>query len=239
MPPASMSLLFTWSVESVLMGLLGVGLFGCTWPMLSQLILASATAVAHLALAATQSDLHHDMSVPYLCVVTGLTAVHALGPLTSLWDMIGLCFFIVVELAALGMTFASCEDTTTLFLHSRGIGAVLIIIALDAACWEKWVGLGVGLAFSVLVAYPSNLIAPISTAMAALALLIRESIVGDWARFAVAACIMAVAMMWGVMSIMERMKPIGLNEIPVVAPPVQPHNQITWPRLVRPMFKDL
>jgi len=52
MPPASVSLLFTWSVESVLLGLTGLALFGWTWPILSQLVLASVTATAHLLLAA-------------------------------------------------------------------------------------------------------------------------------------------------------------------------------------------
>ena len=66
-----------------------------------------------------QQDAHHEASVSYLCVITGLTVVHALRPLSSLGEIMGLCFFAVAELAALGMTFASCEGTTTLFLHPR------------------------------------------------------------------------------------------------------------------------
>jgi len=238
MPPVSASLLFTWSVESVLLGLIGLALFGSTWSILSQLILASVTAAAQLALSATQYDAHHEVAVAYLCVVTGLTTVHALRPLSSLGEIMGMCFFAVTELAALGMTFASCEGGTPLFLHPRGLGVALVAVFLDSACWDKWMGLVAGLALSLLLAVPWKLTALIVTTMAALALLLYESIVGDWARFAVAAFIMIVAVIWGLMTIEEGKKQTPSHEIPVLAPAAQ-RGLITWPRVVRPTFKDL
>ena len=238
MPPASVSLLFTWSVESVLLGLTGLALFGWTWPILSQLVLASVTATAHLLLAARQQDEHHEVSVSYLCVITGLTAVHALRPLSSLGEIMGLCFFAVSELAALGMTFASCEGTTTLFLHPRGLGAVLIAIALDTACWNKVIGLVVGLVLAAVLAVPSWLTAILVTMAAGALLICYTIIVADWARLGVAAFVVGVCMAWGWLHKAEHET---MEEIPVAAAPPQmyPGRQMVWPRMARPVFKDL
>lgn len=237
MPPVSMSLLFTWSVESVLLGLVSLALFGSTWPMLSQLVTASATAVAHLVFAATQRDAHHDVSVAYLCMVTGLLVAHSLRPLVSLWDVVELCIFIVAELAALGMTFASCEGTTTLFLHFRGQGVLLTAIALDTACWNSVMGLVVGLVLAVILAVPSRRAVLVLTGIAGLLLVCYTIITQDWARLGVAAFVVCVCGGWGLMHESEDM-----TEIPVAtAPPsqMQQGRQMVWPRMSRPVFKDL
>jgi hypothetical protein len=235
MPPASLSLLFTWSVESVLLGLLGLALFGNTWPVISQLLMASMTAVAQLALAAMQRDAYHDVAVSYLCALSGLTTAFALRPMASLGDIMGMCFFIVVEVAALGMAFASHEGTTPLFLHPRGLGVVLIGIALDAACWDSVACLAVALVLAAALAYPSTTVALLITIGAGVLLMVHEVLVGSWARLAVAAVVVAVCVFWGALPSKENHIP-SAPEMPVVMPASR---MMVWPRIARPIFKDL
>jgi hypothetical protein len=241
MPPASLSLLFTWSVESVLLGLLGLALFGYTWPILSQLILASATAAAQLALAAMQRDAYHDVAVAYLCVLTGLMTAFALRPMASLGDIMGMCFFIVTELAALGMTFASCEGATPLFLHPRGLGAALIAIALDAACWNSILGLAVGLALAAALALPWTRVALLLTAVAGVLLAVHEALAGSWARFGVAVFVVVACGVWGWLPSPKEDHSPSAPEIPTttaVAPATMTRPMV-WPKVARPVFKDL
>jgi len=232
-----MSLVFTWSVESVLLGLTGLALFGCTWPIFSQLVLAAATAIAHLALAATQHDAHHEVAVSYLCVITGLTVAHSLHPLSSLGEILLLCFFCVSELAALGMTFASCEGSTPLFLHAHGMGAGLIVIALDAACWNSLLGLVVGLVLAALLACPFEWVATIDTAVAAALFLIFTILTGDWVRMGVAAFVLLVCVVRGVSYMYKQARIIPVTTSSLPGPNMT--GQIIWPRVSRPVFKDL
>ena len=120
MPASSPTMLFTWSAESILVGLVAYAVCEPNYLIYAQLALACLTCVLHVAALAAASDSHHSISVSYLCVVTAMLVQDRTGPLESLNSMVTMCAFVVAEVVALGMTFASCEGATALFLHSRG-----------------------------------------------------------------------------------------------------------------------
>ena len=75
MPPASSSLLYTWSFESTLFGLGALSFVSQpieTYLVTTQLTLAGLTSVLHIAVAAADLDLHHEISISYLCSMVGL-----------------------------------------------------------------------------------------------------------------------------------------------------------------------
>jgi len=81
--------------------------------------------------AATNIDSYYAVSIAHLCTVSGLLVTSVLRPLHDTSNVIVLVLLCVAELAALGMTFASSQGSTALFLHFRGVYALLIPVALE------------------------------------------------------------------------------------------------------------
>lgn len=130
MPPASTSLIFTWSVESVLLGLIAFTIVS-DYLTLSQFVLSVITAVLHLVLLASGWDWHSEASTSYLCAVSSLLLGALLRPLDAIAHILTLSFLVVAEFAAIGMVFASDTGPTWLFIHPRGFYALPTCIFLQ------------------------------------------------------------------------------------------------------------
>jgi hypothetical protein len=134
-------MLFTWAIESVLIGLAGQSVLQRHWMVTAQLWLALGSLGCHLVVAALDwRGAAHSCALGYLAVVTGFLLVSALEPLTSLPPIINLCFFLVVELAGMGMAFSTRRGQTALFLHPRCLFALEAVLLLnDCGGWSVWV----------------------------------------------------------------------------------------------------
>jgi len=99
--------------------------------MSAQFVLACVTAALHVVCAATTLDGHYSVSVSYLCAVSGSLLAAGFRPLDSTSNLLVLALLCVAELAALGMTFASTQGSTALFLHYRGVWMLLVPVTLE------------------------------------------------------------------------------------------------------------
>ena len=87
-------MLFTWSAESILVGLVAYAVCEPNYLVYSQLALACLTCVLHIVALAAARDSHHSISVSYLCVTTAMLLQDRMGPLESLGSMVTMCAFV-------------------------------------------------------------------------------------------------------------------------------------------------
>lgn len=130
MPPSSTSMVYTWSIESVLIGLIALVIVD-DYLAVSQLVLALITLVLHLFCSATTLDGYYPVAVSYLCVLTGMFLAAGIRPLDTMAPIITVAILGVAELAALGMVFASTTTGTALFFHPRGHFALMVCVLME------------------------------------------------------------------------------------------------------------
>lgn len=130
MPPSSSSMVFTWAIESVLIGLVSMAVL-TDFLTFAQFIVACANLALHVLNAASNFDFYYSISVSYLCTVVGLLVAACLRPLTETANVIGVALLGVASLAAAGMTFASSQGSTALVLSMRSHFALLVAVLLD------------------------------------------------------------------------------------------------------------
>jgi len=123
-------MVFTWSIESILLGLVAVTLVQ-DYLTVSLLVLSCATGALHLLCAATTLDGYYTVAISHLCTLTGMLLSASLRPLDTMNGIILVALLGVAELASLGMVFASSDGGTALFFHSRGNFALLICLILE------------------------------------------------------------------------------------------------------------
>lgn len=126
----SYSLLFTWSIESVLLSLLSLSIF-YNFQNLSLMIISVVTLCSCVVCLATKNECIFELiTTSHLCVTTGLLISRIFG-LHDILDYVLLSFEIVQELIALGMVFACKDKITYLFLHERGHYALAVPVILN------------------------------------------------------------------------------------------------------------
>lgn len=148
MPSASSSLLFTWCIESVLMGLVAL-LFASNdtekwiaWTLLGSSLLTFSLQLANSAAA---TDLAHEVAMAHHCVMVGLLLVN-LG-LRSF----ALAFVIAYALVSVAMVLSATQGPTPLCFHRTGHAAVLVILVLKSGAPIAWLLAGaVAVAFGVM-----------------------------------------------------------------------------------------
>lgn len=130
MPPSSTSMVYTWSIESVLIGLVALALVD-DYLAIAQLALALITLVLHLFCSATTLDGYYPVAVSYLCTLSGMLLAAGVRPLDTMAPIVTVAILGVAELAALGMVFASTTGGTALFFHPRGHFALMVCVLLE------------------------------------------------------------------------------------------------------------
>jgi hypothetical protein len=119
----SYSLLFTWSIESVLISFLGIGLNNC-FQTLSIFIVSVVSCFLYVALASQDYGQYMNVvAIGHVCVVTG-NAISSLFDINSISSIINVCLGIIHVVIAFGMVFATKDKTTFLFLNERGHYAI-------------------------------------------------------------------------------------------------------------------
>lgn len=127
----SYSLLFTWSIESVLLSLLSFSIF-YSFQTLSLLIISVVTLCSCLICLTTNNEIIFELiTTSHLCVVTGLVIARAFN-LKDFTEYVLLCFEILQELIALGMVFSCREKISYLFFSERGHYALAVPIILKS-----------------------------------------------------------------------------------------------------------
>ena len=218
MPTTSTSLMFTWCVESLILGLIALAVCEENYLIYAQLAIGGVTLALHLVALAAQWDGHHSISVSYLCVVTSMLFAACTRPLGTASSFITLAFFIIAEIAALGMTFTSCEGKTALFLTQRGHYALLIAVVLDfAQCWDHWV---TGAALLVIINaqfVPFSTVALAFSIGSAGAFSVWSAFSGSWAQVTIGAIVMLTSTAW-LVKIYGLLSFVSTPEVPISAP---------------------
>jgi hypothetical protein len=150
-------MIFTWAIESVLLGLVSLILVQ-DYKMTAVLILSVITLGLHVVSAASAVDGHYVVSLSYFCVVTGALVAALTVPLDSMAPILSVSLLGIAELAAMGMVFASTQASTALILDRRAHYAVAIFVLLEATrCWTMNLGL------ILIMAYVASQLAPFDT----------------------------------------------------------------------------
>lgn len=139
MPLQSTSMVFTWSIESVLLGLISLTVVR-DYLTFSFFVISIVTSILHLVCLASTVDRHYEVSISFLCTVTGLLLGACTRPLESVSNIIVLAFLVVAEVAAMGLAFSTTEGGTSLFFHKRGHYAVLVGILIESFQCDPSVG---------------------------------------------------------------------------------------------------
>lgn len=243
MPTASMPMIFTWSVESLLLGLVALAVCEEDYLIYAQLATCGLTLALHLVALALQWDGHHSISVSYLCVVTSMLLAAASRPLGSVGSLILLAFFLVIQIAALGMTFTSCVGRTPLFLSQRGHFAMLIGVTIElAGCWSKWA------TFVILFLITASQCVPFATAtlsvsiVGAAGILVVGVFLASWVQAGVGGVVLLTSAAW-LVAVWWLPVPTEKEEDTAPSAPPAPvrQNLMVWPRIrpQPPLFKDL
>lgn len=242
MPASSPTMLFTWSAESILVGLVAYAVCEPNYLIYAQLALACLTCVLHVVALAAASDSHHSISVSYLCVVTAMLVQDRTGPLESLNSMVTMCAFVVAEVVALGMTFASCEGATALFLHSRGHFALLLGVGLDfVRCWNPFIGGGVVLFIIAAQCAPFASVGLACSIGAAGAFTAWSFLAGSWYQVGAGGVVFLASAGWLLGVWLVQLPELVLPEVVLPsAPPLmsRPPSLMVWPRMRPPLFKE-
>jgi len=123
-------MVFTWSIESVLIGLISLSVVR-DHLMASQLVVSAFTLALNTICAASTLDAYYVVALSHLATISGLLVAALLRPLADIAQMLTLALLLVSELAAMGMVFASTMGGTALFLHPRAIFALLVPAVLE------------------------------------------------------------------------------------------------------------
>lgn len=136
MPAASTSMLFTWSIEAVLLGLISL-LLARDFLLTSQCIVSCINLGIQLVLLMGQWDYHYAASVSYATLLTALFLASCMRPLDQFVNILVLILLCVGLLVAFGMVFASTESATFLFLSKRGHFALIVPLLMDQLVCNK------------------------------------------------------------------------------------------------------
>ena len=241
MPPSSTSLLFTWSAESIIVGLVSYAICEPNYLINAQIIIAGLTAVLHIAALAAALDAHHSIAVSYLCVITSMLAQTVLEPLESVGSMFTLACFIVMEIAALGMSFASCTGGTPLFFHQRGHFALLLGVGLDyMRCWNGIIGGGIALFIILAQCVPFASVGLAFSIGAAGAYTVWSFFASSWIHVGIGAVVFLTSTLWLLGTWLAAVPDVAPSapSLPLVMPEVL-RQPMVWPRMRPPLFKDL
>jgi len=141
MPLTSLSLLYTWSIESLLFSLLSLGIV-THYITLSIFVISAVSLIAYIFLAS--QDLTKYMivvAVSQLCVVTGIF-LSCIFNMNNISEIILICISSVQLLTSMGCIFAAREESTTLFFHPRGhyaIGVPIVLVNLYCLQYDQGV----------------------------------------------------------------------------------------------------
>lgn len=132
MAVSSMSMVFTWAVESVLIHLVGI-IIVTDYLIYGMLAISSVSLLFHIVSAAAMLDeQHYIVSVSHLTCATACMISSFLRPLDSLSAILSCSLLTVAELVALGMVFASTDHRTLLFFEMRSHFALVIPLLLES-----------------------------------------------------------------------------------------------------------
>lgn len=241
MPVSSSSMLFTWVTESIILGLIAYAVCEPNYFIYSQLAIAGLVGVLHVAALAADWDVHHSISVSYLCVITSMLVQDSLVPLEGVGSIIRRSFFIIFELAALAMTFTSCTGSTPLFFHKRGHFALLLGVGLEfVRCWNGFIGGGLALAIIAAQCIPTPVVAIIVSGLASVAFAVWGFFQSNWWHLGIGVfifCISAVSFYSVVVA-----DPSTLPQIAPSAPVMESVNLtprlMVWPKVRPALFKQ-
>lgn len=149
-------MLMTWSIESVLLGLISISLVK-SYLVMSQFVLSLVTCVLHLVCLASKQNFHELISTAYLSVITGLFLSTCLRPLETLESVLVFSLLFIAVFIGICLVFASVEGTTWLFLHPDSFFALLSTIALHLP--NKTIALTLALSWIVFNMAPVPIIA--------------------------------------------------------------------------------
>ena len=122
-------MLMTWSIESVLLGLISITVVK-NYVVMSQFVLSLVTCVLHLVCLASKQNFHEMISTAYLTVVTGLFLSTCTNALESLESVLVFSLLFIAVFIGICLVFSSVDGTTWLFFHPDCIFALLSTITL-------------------------------------------------------------------------------------------------------------
>lgn len=150
-------MVFTWSVESVILGLVSFVLIN-DYRTLSALIVSCLTLALHVLSSASNLNKQYVISISHLCVITGLLLSSLTIRLDAVAPIMNAALLGIMELAAVGMVFASTQTSSALIFHKRAHFALGVSVLLDnTGCWPDSLGL------IVTMVYITTQLAPFDT----------------------------------------------------------------------------
>jgi len=239
MPVSSFSMLFTWVIESIILGLIAFAVCEPNYLIYSQLAIAGLSGVLHVGALAADVDMHYAISVSYLCVVTSMLIQDSMVPLAGVGSIITRSFFIIFEIAAMAMTFTSCAGSTPLFFHKRGHYALLLGVGLDFfRCQSGFLGGGIALGVVASQFIPTDTVALIASAVAAGLFAFSSFSAAEsqlW-QFGLGVFLFLVPAVW---LFKPSVAAAPAETLPQVAPTEQfPLPLMVWPRVRPALFKQ-
>ena len=235
MPVSSYSMLFTWVIESIILGLIAFAVCEPNYLIYSQLAIAGLAGVLHVGALAADVDMHYAISVSYLCVITSMLIQDSMVPLGGVGSIITRSFFIIFEIAAMAMTFTSCAGSTPLFFHKRGHYALLLGVGLEFfRCQSGFLGGGIALGVVASQFIPADTVALMVSAVAA-GLFAFSSFSNSW-QFGLGVFLFLVPAVW-----LFQPSVAAPGMLPQLAPSVTeplPQPLMVWPRVRPALFKQ-
>ena len=234
MPVSSYSMLFTWVIESIILGLIAFAVCEPNYLIYSQLAIAGLAGVLHVGALAADVDMHYAISVSYLCVITSMLIQDSMVPLGGVGSIITRSFFIIFEIAAMAMTFTSCAGSTPLFFHKRGHYALLLGVGLEFfRCQSGFLGGGIALGVVASQFIPADTVALMVSAVAA-GLFAFSSFSNSW-QFGLGVFLFLVPAVW-LFKPSVAAPPETLPQLAVTEP--LPQQLMVWPRVRPALFKQ-
>ena len=237
MPVSSYSMLFTWVIESIILGLIAFAVCEPNYLVYSQLAIAGLAGVLHVGALAADVDMHYDISVSYLCVITSMLIQDSMVPLDGVGSIITRSFFIIFEIAAMAMTFTSCTGSTPLFFHKRGHYALLLCVGLEFfRCQSGFLGGGIALGVVAAQFIPTATVTLVVSAVAAGLFAFSGFSLANWWYFGIGVFLFLVSVAWLVKPSVPTLE--TLPQLAPSAPEHMPSQLMVWPRVRPALFKQ-
>jgi hypothetical protein len=122
--------MFTWSLESVIVSLFGM-FFVSNYLFYSFFVISCITIVLMLFSVSLKLDKEYVIAVSHLCSISGGFLIFVLKPLNDINNVVSFSIMCVLQLIAFGITFASNNERSSLFLEMRGHYCIVVPLILE------------------------------------------------------------------------------------------------------------